>query len=309
MRALSTVLVLLVICGSARADDDPDSVYSGISCMSTRDRARVVFTSSGEVWCKPTVIAETAVLTVVVVGPAATFEAAAFAIDIVPGEAIGSRIHGDYSAIKEALEKVVKRTATKQCDSIEPPAGFTCTFKTHAPISAKDVAIKLVARTPAIDKSITISIAQTFAIGIGAMAAVTYANTTTYAVKDMVVTQDVDKNPLSYYITFELAVVPWKRRFYNYGFTRSRDRISLVGGIGLPDPRESLAAGVSVRIVDGVTLAALWLPRKREALVGSAVGQVIEGEISINKVWDFSTFGIGIGLDATLISRLTGALK
>jgi hypothetical protein len=304
---------------------------SSWSCAPSRTHALVIFDGAGLPLCKPPRIAETATIDVIVIAPSRLFETPApdrtateagpgvqakvpqepYTIEIVPGEAIESRIHGDYSAIKNQISTLMAKALTKVCKGVAIPDGYSCVVESHKPISAKDVAIKVTSKPLEIDRSVTIPIAQTYALGIGALAAVTTANRVTYGVTDKLITESTDKHPVSYYVTLELPLFwPWERRYYDYGFATFSDRFSVIGGLGIPDPRESLALGLSFRALDGVAIALVWMPHKKERLAEGAVGDMIEGDkVSTDKVWSFDTFGIGIAIDSGLVTRITGAPK
>jgi hypothetical protein len=240
-----------------------------------------------------------------------------YLITATPGTALSGRVavrgaFDDAKAAADALAKLGLHGA-----EAEVPADWS-EEGDYGPFHNSSVTLKIELKAAAIAAETKVTIAPLYTFNIGVFAIGNKGDNVTYSVADMKIQEQKSTFKLGYFVGVQWYPFSWNKdgrghwtsgRYFNDLYTNWYDRVGLAAAISLTEPTKTFYVGLSVSVVAGFNVTAGWWPGVNQKLkTGYMVGQPIEGtEPPVDDKWDWSRWGVGLAVDATVAKTLTSA--
>lgn len=240
-----------------------------------------------------------------------------YLVTITPGDALSDRVavRGAFDDAKAAAEALAK---LKLLGAEVEPAPAWSNEGDYGPFHNSSVTIKIEVKDAAIAKETKVTIAPLYTFNVGVYAIGHPGENVEYSVADKKIQEQKSSFKLGYFVGLQWYPFSWDKdgrgqltsgRYFNDLYTTGWDRIGIAGAISLTEPTKTFYLGLSISVFAGFNVTAGWWPGVTERLKsGYTVGQTVEGtDPPVDKKWDWSRWGVGLAVDATVAKSLTSA--
>ncbi|MBK7536394.1 MAG: hypothetical protein IPI49_13700 [Myxococcales bacterium] len=286
------------------------------ACRVDQERRVVMltFNADGTLHCKAPLLAESYQLEVHVLTVKSLYATGNhYRITAKPGAPLRAvSVHGTAADVKAAVTAMAgMREDYTETQWWQAP-------RLLGPFHNEDVTVTVALAEAGVREDTTLSITPLSTFNLGVLGLMS-PGVTTYSAVDGALDAHRRARELSYYFGVHFYPLSWARiakkrlrpgRYFVPEYVAFADRLSVVAGIDLANPRQAGYLGLALEVYGGVALTAGWQPRQVQRLRdGAALGDPITGdEVPTDSAWDLERWAVGLSVDASFLKPIVGYL-